>query len=713
MKKKISSAILLFIVFGLISIVSTIYGYSSSLDEMEIAKNENFSAIYLENISRSMDLIDHTLSKFQTNSPLTRGGLQESYNEEFAGIWIDEEGNLNVGISNNYIMPFTAPVRQLSNDIIINSFNYSYNHLNNIKELLVSKMDYYGIFTLAISEETNQVLVYLNSYSFLEQIIRTLQANNLYSESAIDFIVDQDGVINPKSRPVYAGDHIGGTVGANVMCNMTGRVGVLTNYHVTRVGHGLVHSNLVLGIAERGQVGGSIDASFTPFTDQDGWSHTPHVRHGHQTFTNVRIGRDSQIITGAPIMRVGRVTGITFDRINNSNVTMQLAFNGTTTIRNTFRYSEPGMNGDSGGPVYIVGADSLYLIGLHFASIDNLMMRFGYACRMSHIMNDLNVTPITNDMYNTTPLAGNNLRIDSLNINPRANMTIPSTLNGRTVTEVGSNAFANRRFSSLNIPNTITTIGSSAFANNPYLRDNIEIPVNVLNIGAFAFSNIGNAIFDVRGRSATPAGWHQHWNPHNRQVRFNGLNCIHNFIIIGNVRVCQICDIVSPINVITPTIVSGRQIRNNNSWIVDVWIRYQASGDNDWQSTIIHRSLPSNNTLNIPQEYFHRGDVEVWFEINGMMSSRISMSNSINPPPVIPNAPVFTGNRTILNNNTFAVNVWISYEGSGDGDSFTYILRSKLLQGQTFMIPNPSDYWSGFTIWFEVNGRVSPSLWFS
>ena len=75
--------------------------------------------------------------------------------------------------------------------------------------------------------------------------------------------------------------------------------------------------------------------------------------------------------------------------------------------------------------------------------------------------------------------------------------------------------------------------------------------------------------------------------------------------------------------------------------------------------------------------------------------------------------PTIVSGRTIRNDNSFHVNVWISYDSSGGGDSFTYVFRSNLIPNQTLVVPAHGNHWSGFTIWFEEGGRSSTSIWFS
>ena len=46
------------------------------------------------------------------------------------------------------------------------------------------------------------------------------------------------------------------------------------------------------------------------------------------------------------------------------------------------------------------------------------------------------------------------------------NVTIPSTIGGKSVTAIGDNAFKNKSITSVVIPNSVTSIGNSAFRDN-------------------------------------------------------------------------------------------------------------------------------------------------------------------------------------------------------------------------------------------------------
>ncbi|MCL2521222.1 MAG: leucine-rich repeat domain-containing protein [Erysipelotrichales bacterium] len=296
-----------------------------------------------------------------------------------------------------------------------------------------------------------------------------------------------------------------------------------------------------------------------------------------------------------------------------------------------------------------------------------------------------NFTVIVHPFY-TNNIGNNDIAITGVRGLIAGEITIPERINGRN----------------------ITTVNARAFANQAHLR-RITIPNTVINVGEFAFSNTDNLIINITNRTSIAGSWHQHWNPHGHRVQFNGIFCTHNFVRNGNIETCQNCGQIRPVNALMPDHLHGSQIRNNNPVMVDVWI-ITGSSDNDQMAVRIHIHLQPNQIFTIPASFFNGNFVNVWFSINGV-NTRVEEVNNQKPP--IPNAPTIVSGRTIRNDNSFHVNVWISYDSSGDGDSFTYIFRAGLIPGQTLVVPGAGNHWSGFTIWFEANGQVSTSLWFS
>jgi hypothetical protein len=90
-----------------------------------------------------------------------------------------------------------------------------------------------------------------------------------------------------------------------------------------------------------------------------------------------------------------------------------------------------------------------------------------------------------------------------------ATLVIPDTLDGYSVTTIGSGAFNNKSLVALTIPNSVTSIGDYAFANNALTT--VTIPSSVTSIGDYAFAN--NALTTVTiPSSVTSIGYQSFYN---------------------------------------------------------------------------------------------------------------------------------------------------------------------------------------------------------
>gem|GEM_PF-1426736 len=431
MKTKIKKKIVLLAMLACIAMISagllylsnTNYAYAHQVSE----RIEVFSEQRLENSARSVEIAGDVMREFRVEVADRGDEIQTVYDDSFAGIFIDSNGILNIAITQG---ARSSIVNQFDGQVVLRQFTYSYNHLLQIKDIVFPFMYTHGVFTIAIDEVNNRVSIYITDYIYKNYIIEALQNNNLYTETSLEFIVDPNSGITLHSRAIYGGDRVarygigqwsGGTIGTQAICNITGRVGILTNEHVishTRGDRGYHATNTTtnqfpIGHASRGYFGGYIDAAFVPFENQSAWTPSPHARgfrnpnniNDLEKFTDVRLATEGQIFSGAAIKKIGGYTGISYGYIQSRNASFQfpkLWQGQRRTVRNTFSFCNYGQHGDSGGPVYIRGANGrLYLAGLYIGEqTTGLFVRRtrGYACRMSHIMNDLQVTPITNGM---------------------------------------------------------------------------------------------------------------------------------------------------------------------------------------------------------------------------------------------------------------------------------------------------------------------------
>ena len=466
------------------------------------------------------------------------------FKDEYAGMYIDDNGFLNIGVVNSESAKLNKKASKMNNgNVIYRDFDFSYNFLQEIMLVIEDMMLEYDVYAVGIDDETNSVFVELINEETIDVIISKLQEIELYEPNAIAFEVEPSMNIE-NNATAYGGESLyhridsnqvsWGSICVNAIDNVTGKIGVITNEHVAKVTSG--NPNMIYGghvtfnadnsvsfsenrnigvIGAKGQRSGSVDAAFIPYETAEDWSVTADARYDTTTFTNIRLGSDEQIVRGQPTKRVGQTTGVTIGEIRSTNVSVTID---GTKITNTFRYTNEGQGGDSGGPVYYDDGNTLYLIGMHFASGYVLGGGDqGYACRITNVMATLNVTPLTNDSFNTVSLTSNTLCLNSVNFSPVGAFNMPTSIMGKIVSAIGNSAFENQRnISSTIIPANVMSIGTQAFANctnmlSVVFEDNsqlnsignaaffncsslssITIPTYVTGLGANTFNNCYN-----------------------------------------------------------------------------------------------------------------------------------------------------------------------------------------------------------------------------
>lgn len=143
---------------------------------------------------------------------------------------------------------------------------------------------------------------------------------------------------------------------------------------------------------------------------------------------------------------------------------------------------------------------------------------------------------------NTTDLADNKIRIDSVNFNVIGQFRIPGTINGKDVTEIGNDAFRNQVLAdSFNIPGSVVRIGNYAFAGcintttvyhdnyatlthlgtGAFMNSNLSlyrIPDNLQSISDWTFAECGGIAIIYDGTSLTTIGNYAFYNT---ELNFN------------------------------------------------------------------------------------------------------------------------------------------------------------------------------------------------
>jgi len=475
-------------------------GVAGDLDTAIIEREQEF----YRNQNRSFSIMDEAMRPFRREPDrASEGG--ELYNDSFAGRFIDDFGNLTICYVQNSITRQTEDtMNSLRGQVIYRQDAFSYNFLAQILEAVSEVMEDFDIHAAELDEYENRVFIYLTDISRVREINNFLSEQGAFAEDAVVFIDDQDYIpFDDSADTAYPGEGIFrstgggnvsyGTMGVNAIDNETGRIGVITNEHVAgknaTVWTGTISGSTVtlgntVGQVSKAKNGGTIDASFTPFYNPEDWDMTPHARNTQgdnpsgKTHTKIRLGKESHIVYGAKMMKIGMTSGTTTGTIKSTNfLIISKKDDGTLgpIKTNTFRYKTSSKKGDSGGPVYFDDGSTLWLIGIHFSG-DNSKKR-GTACRIRNIMSELKVTPITNDTYQFTSINnGDNIRVDGLNIAqtdyPVGRLTIPEQINGKPVSGISPFAFYGRTsISKVTIPATVASIGALAFYNTGIWSD--------------------------------------------------------------------------------------------------------------------------------------------------------------------------------------------------------------------------------------------------
>jgi len=253
---------------------------------------------FFENQSRSIAVYDEAISQYRSISSRGREEVV-TYSDDFAGVFIDDKGFLNIAL-----VQLGQNELTFNGQVLNQLHQFSYNYLQEIKEAVVDVMTTFGIHMVGVDEKANRVSVYISEASKIENISNFIMEQTWFDDTAINYIVESAAV---QHNPSYGGESISaagfsGTICVAAIDNTTGRLGILTNEHVVPTGtasnyrghwNGSTFSaNVALGTALSGQHEGTIDASFIPCTNQGNWEISPYGRHDTTTYTNIRLGNN-------------------------------------------------------------------------------------------------------------------------------------------------------------------------------------------------------------------------------------------------------------------------------------------------------------------------------------------------------------------------------------------------------------------------------------
>lgn len=151
----------------------------------------------------------------------------------------------------------------------------------------------------------------------------------------------------------------------------------------------------------------------------------------------------------------------------------------------------------------------------HYWKIINPVIENNYVSSGNLVPSDwegLKSEYIDDVLFETTLIGSTEIRIDKANWTIVGSYTIPSTIKGRTVTQIGDVAFVNQiQMSQVSFPTSVTIIGANAFENCIRLAD-IILPNNLISIGDSAFKGCVSLESIIIPNSVTTIGYNAFQN---------------------------------------------------------------------------------------------------------------------------------------------------------------------------------------------------------
>jgi len=484
MKKKALLGVLLIAIIGLCFAVGIKPIPITANAEDNLAKAE---AIFRSNSKRSVEIYDSVMSNFTRLEYEPSGETKTAYTDEFAGAFVDENGIMNVGIASKNFSDIARKTSiQHKEQVVVLQQKYSFNHLRKVQKTITPVMVDYSVTAVGIDEVNNKVEVNLKEEKNVQRIINYLKEKNVYSEDALNFIVNPEREMEKHSK-AYGGNKCEnwlfsyGTICVNAYDYQTGQMGIITNQHVAKNDTMYLGSAGALGAkigsASKSQLGGTIDAAFIPFANQSSWEVTRAVqsRTGAGTY-NIRLGNEGQTMVGNPIIKFGQAMDMLWGKVRSRYIDETMNYGTASspnyvTIEDTLGLTTASQQGDSGGPIFYDGGnDGLFLIGMTCGGNDSVAPNT-VACRISEVMRIFNVTPITHEtsnMFITANIGSSEIQIIGNNYIPSDGIVeVPESINGRKVVQFNEYAFAHHpELKKVYIPNTVRAIAATAFYNS-------------------------------------------------------------------------------------------------------------------------------------------------------------------------------------------------------------------------------------------------------
>lgn len=184
-----------------------------------------------------------------------------------------------------------------------------------------------------------------------------------------------------------------GSIGFNAYQESTNLYGLVTNAHVAKVGIEYKdNSGAVIGTRTSFEFGGTVDAAFVPFSNQNNWTPTNVVKIQGQNAIAKYITHTSIPLLGTSVVKFGATTGQKYGQITSVSTTIIIE---GITFTDVMEFNLPVGPGDSGGPIgyYYTKSMNIGLLGITFAGNQSTNTTFGI--KIANIENSLGVQVVT------------------------------------------------------------------------------------------------------------------------------------------------------------------------------------------------------------------------------------------------------------------------------------------------------------------------------
>lgn len=392
MSKKIILVLLALLIFMFNASVINASDSSDSYNENELSEIKNY-----ENTDIALKI---------NNQIATWQGSENDYLlKSYAGIYLNESNDIVLGLKVTSILSFDEAKKAYqehldsvgikSNSYIFEEKVYSLIDLKIMRDYLL-KMTDLNISAVSIDQSENKLKVTVNDSESAIDVITFLDMTYKdYASNMIEISIKEERIL---LSYVYSADKIKyrkkilfiwfdqwyGTVGFNATRN--GLNGIVTNSHVAPYDYSMfTNGNVFIGKANISIFGGTVDAAFVPFSDQNTWGVSNEIHQVGQSSGTYYIKWLDYVVEGSNVKSHGVTTNYQYGQV--------LSVDTAETISGEYFYDliETSIvleGGDSGGPLvrYYPRSVNYGLVGINFAGdgttsltikIDNIVSQLG------------------------------------------------------------------------------------------------------------------------------------------------------------------------------------------------------------------------------------------------------------------------------------------------------------------------------------------------